>query len=455
MTLSLGLLLIGILGLSCLSNTGIFKEQQQQYQALAQQYIPTIKYRNLVIDLGNGVKTNAQLTYPAIGKGPFPGVLLVPGSGRTDMNETAGFIRIDNQTGQKIYPRAQPFFQISQYLSERGFAVLRYDKRGVGANLTILDRNVWGNLTFNNLKQDADKALAVLAQQSEVNPNIITILGHSEGTIIAPRVAIDNPTKVKNIVLIGAAAQNLRELGYFQGVYLPLLYVEKVLDSDHNGLLSLSEASKNPTFNTIVGNFTLVLETNTTANGTKHHQLNTQYNTNKDNYISINNELKPRLEARFKSAPVVRPGEKCNPLAPLPCPIWIKSHYALEPTLNIIDNVHPATTSILILQGENDSQTPLQQAFLLQQRLTELRHPDHTLITYPNLGHLFYPSSEWQTAAGPIQQYVLADLYAWLEAHSGLSHLYVTNATTATSTIGGKANTTSSWSTNTTSPSKR
>ena len=74
---SLGLFLIGILGLSCLS-TSIFK---QQNHALAQQSIPTIKYKNLVIDLGNGVKTNAQLTLPAEGDGPFPAVLLIPGSG--------------------------------------------------------------------------------------------------------------------------------------------------------------------------------------------------------------------------------------------------------------------------------------------------------------------------------------------------------------------------------------
>ena len=53
---------------------------------MAQQYIQTIKFRNLVIDLGNGVKTNAQLTYPAIGKGPFPGVLLLHGSGALDKN---------------------------------------------------------------------------------------------------------------------------------------------------------------------------------------------------------------------------------------------------------------------------------------------------------------------------------------------------------------------------------
>ena len=61
MRLSLGLLLIGVFALSCLS-TSIFKPQDQ---ALAQQYIQTIKHRNLVIDFGNGVKTNAQLTLPA------------------------------------------------------------------------------------------------------------------------------------------------------------------------------------------------------------------------------------------------------------------------------------------------------------------------------------------------------------------------------------------------------
>ena len=87
----------------------------------------------------------------------------------------------------------------------------------------------------------------------------------------------------------------------------------------------------------------------------------------------------------------------------------------------------------------NDSQTPVQQAFRLQQRLTEVNHPDHTLIIYPNLGHHFFPSSQWSTGFGPIQQYVLADLYSWLETHSGLSHSYV--STTTASAIG--ANTSS------------
>ena len=73
--------------------------------------------------------------------------------------------------------------------------------------------------------------------------------------------------------------------------------------------------------------------------------------------------------------------------------IWIRVGYTLEPNLDIIGNVS-SNTSILILQGENESQTPVEQAFLLQEKLTDVRHPDHTLITYPNLGHSFFPSSQ-------------------------------------------------------------
>ena len=135
-----------------------------------------------MIDLGNGIQTNAQLTIPAVGNGPFPGVLLVAGSGAIDMNET-------------LSPDSKPFWQISQYLSERGFAVLRYDKRGVGANSQIIDSNIWGNLTFNDLKNDAEIALGVLIQQPEVDPSKITLIGHSEGTLIAPRIVIDQENK--------------------------------------------------------------------------------------------------------------------------------------------------------------------------------------------------------------------------------------------------------------------
>ena len=404
---------------------------------LAQQDLETKKYRNMIIDLGDGVKTNAQLTIPAVGNGLFPGVLLITGSGAQDMNSSAIFISIDNATGTKIYPPT-PFFQIADYLSDRGFVTLKYDKRGVGENHTIVDSNVWGNMTINDLVQDANKALSVLMKQPEVDPNRITVLGHSEGTVVTPRVAIDNPVKVKNIVLLGTVAQNISEILDYQIVRIPMIYAKQILDKNHSGLLSIQEASKDLTFQGMVsGNLSLILTQQNLQNGTI--SLKPEYNPNNDTYVNIETELKPALMERAKSFPfppsTLSPSlseisNKCISLAG--CQMWWNSFIAFAPNLNTISKV-PSNTSILILNGENDTQTPVEQAMLLQQKLTVVNHPDHILITYPNLGHFFYPASQWGTEFGPIQQYVLADLYSWLESHNGFTPLTTFSSSSYTS----------------------
>ena len=55
---------------------------------------------------------------------------------------------------------------------------------------------------------------------------------------------------------MGAAAQNVYELGYNQNVDLKILYAKKVLDRNHDGLLSVSEANKDPIFGSMIGNVT-------------------------------------------------------------------------------------------------------------------------------------------------------------------------------------------------------
>lgn len=107
----------------------------------------TISRRDLAIDLGDGLTTDAQLTYPTVGEGPFPGILLVHGSGNTDMDEYLP----PEVSG--IEEGSRPFLQIAEYLSERSFAVLRYNKRGIGPNGTILDEDVVVNTTFQDLLQ--------------------------------------------------------------------------------------------------------------------------------------------------------------------------------------------------------------------------------------------------------------------------------------------------------------
>jgi pimeloyl-ACP methyl ester carboxylesterase len=386
---SLGLLLgVAMFSLSILSNSTF---NNYSTSTLAQPFIQTVKSRDLVIDLGNGIKTNAQLTIPAVGNGPFPGVLLVAGSGAIDMNVT-------------ISPDVKPFWHIAQYLSERGFVVLRYDKRGVGVNGTIIDTNVWGNATFDDLKNDAAKALNILTEQPEVDPDKITLIGHSEGTMIIPRLAIDlnnnnnnnstgNLTKVANIVLMSTVAQNLFDLLHAQVVDDTLAYAHQVLDKNHTGSFSIREPIELPELSEGVA---------------------TYFGNSTTGYIDIENELKPLLEQVFENIKSGDTEAKC-PVGT--CPLWIRSHGELEPTLSFIGNVSNST-DILMMNGENDSQSTVQQAFLLEQRLTEVNHPDHTLITYPDLGHLFSPSSQWFTEFGPMEQHVLSDLHRWLSDHT-------------------------------------
>jgi len=195
------------------------------------------------------------------------------------------------------------------------------------------------------------------------------------------------------------------------------------LDKNHTGLISIQQIAKASVLRNLLVSSS-VLRTNNTKDIT--NTLGKAFGTTA--YISIDKHLNPLLIKTYENITPFNPS-KCNNIGV--CPILLRSLFSLTPNLSIIGNVSKSI-GILILNGENDSQTPVQQAFLLKQRLTEVNHPDHTLITYPNLGHTFYP--EWLTSIGPIQPYVLADLYAWLEAHSGLSNSDITPTTTASIT---------------------
>jgi uncharacterized protein len=278
-----------------------------------------------------------------------------------------------------------------------------------------LDSNVWGNNTGNDQIQDGKKALNILVQQPEVDPKRISIIGHSEGTLYAPRVAMDNSTKVKNIVLMSTLAQNPSVSEYNLDASLPSKYATQVLDKNHTGLISIQQIAKDPLLSHLLVSCS-VLRTNNIKDIT--NTLLKAFGTSSGGAINIDKQLKPALIKTYENI-IAFNSHKCNGIQI--CPILWRSLLNMIPNLSIIGNVSKST-GILILNGENDTQTPVEQAFLLQQRLTDINHPDHTLITYPNLGHALYPSSQWTTGIGPIQQYVLADLYSWLEAHSGFTN---------------------------------
>jgi alpha-beta hydrolase superfamily lysophospholipase len=347
--------------------------------------------RDLVIDLGNGLSTDAQLTIPTTGSGPFPGVLLLPGGGATDMDEhySAGA----SETGQP----GGTFLQIAEYLSQRGFAVLRYNKRGVGVNGTLLNQTVFFDMIVDDLKRDAEKALQTLLAQPEINPEDITVIGHSESSIIVPRVAVDNP-KVKKIVLMGAAARSLYDIRYYKSVDLRVALAEDILDKNQDGLLSVQEVLDE----LLSRSMALLTAGDLLEQKDGVIRWKPQWDTNSDGYMSIDDEFKPFLVRLIDyMANGTYPGSKL-----------VQSHAKWVNTGDMIGNV---TSSILILQGEGDFSTPYMESLLLEQKLTQVGHSDHTLISYPGLGHFFYPTDGWNLSVGPMQDYVLHDLESWLK----------------------------------------
>jgi len=263
-------------------------------------------------------------------------------------------------------------------------------------NSSLLDQDVFMNITIQTLIQDAETALQMLMEQGETDVNDVTIIGHSEGSIIAPRIAQANP-QIKKMILLGAAAHNLRDLLEYQIVDRKVAYLDEVIDGNNDGLISINEVVSLGDSDIFlpVPDFTLI------ENRTGEWQWPIGIDSNDDGLMSINEEYAPRNLSYLNM--VTSPD--------YPLFKWIKSHYELETTLDIIGNV---SCSILILNGEADVQAPVQEVFLLEQRLSQVNHQDHTLYTYLGLGHSFYPVDGWKQPLGPIQACVLSDIFTWL-----------------------------------------
>jgi len=218
---------------------------------------------------------------------------------------------------------------------------------------------------------------------------------------------------ISQISIIYEAYRLIRNILRYQVVDLNSEYAAKVLDKNHTGLISIKQIPNDPLLGPYLVSSSL-LDTNNTKAITKN--LVDKFGTT--GHINIQKQIRPALIQYYENQSAFNLS-KCNQIRG--CPVWIRSESSLIPTLSVIGNISKST-GVLLLNGENDSATPVQQTFLLQQRLTEVNHPDHTLITYPNLGHDFYPSPQWFAENGPIEPYVLADLYAWLGAHSGFTN---------------------------------
>jgi len=141
------------------------------------------------------------LTLPR-GKGPFPAVVLVHGSGPQDRDETIGANR--------------PFLDIARGLAAHGIASLRYDKRTQARPQDF--RDAFG--IDDETTDDAVAAVAALAGNPAIDHTRIDVLGHSQGGLLAGRIAGNSHGQVAGLILMAAPARPILDLLGEQNRYL-------------------------------------------------------------------------------------------------------------------------------------------------------------------------------------------------------------------------------------------
>ncbi|MCA9650876.1 MAG: alpha/beta fold hydrolase [Myxococcales bacterium] len=129
----------------------------------------------------DGVHLAGTLTVPP-GPGPYPAALLITGSGAQDRDESL--------MGHK------PFWVLADDLTRRGIAVLRVDDRGVGGSTGDLSQSDGAALA-----RDVAAGVAFLRAHERIDPQRVGLVGHSEGGILGPRVAAEDP-KVAFVVMM-------------------------------------------------------------------------------------------------------------------------------------------------------------------------------------------------------------------------------------------------------------
>jgi hypothetical protein len=147
---------------------------------------PPFPYQEEMVTFENAAahaKFAGTLTSPRP-PGRHPAVLLISGSGQQDRDEALAGHR--------------PFLVIADYLTRHGVAVLRVDDRGVGGSTGDVAK-----ATSEDFAGDAMAAVAYLKTRPNIDPRRIGLVGHSEGGLIAPMVAVHDPQIALIVLLAG------------------------------------------------------------------------------------------------------------------------------------------------------------------------------------------------------------------------------------------------------------
>ena len=270
-------------------------------------------------------------------EGHFPAVILVTGSGPQNRDEEI--------MGHK------PFLVLSDYLTKKGIAVLRFDDRGVGQS-----KGDFKTAITEDFASDAESAVAYLKTRKEIIK--IGIAGHSEGGIVAPMVA--NKTKdVSFIVLL--AGTGLR------GDKILLLQQELIARASGGTEADIKKTKENNT-----KAFEIILKSKSDA--TLKEDLK-KYLTEAVKLVPADNKPKGMTDDEFVTLQLT---QLTNP--------WMLNFIRYDPA----QALEKVKCPVLAVNGEKDLQVPPKENLpAIEKALKKAGNKKLTIREFKGLNHLF------------------------------------------------------------------
>ncbi len=320
----------------------------------------------------DGVKLAGTLTLPC-GKKAHPAVSLITGSGSQDRNESVAGHR--------------PFLVLADYLTRHGIAVLRVDDRGVGGSSLGSP-----NATSENFAGDVLTGIEYLKSRQEINPKQIGLIGHSEGGMIAPMVAVRSKD-VAFIVLLAGLGQTGEEL----------IYAQNELSVKTNVADPMLAAQTM----TAVKNMLAILKSDA-DNRLAEQRIN-------EAFVKQSSEMSEDQRKEFSAVQASMKSQLPAMMSP-----WYRYFLAYNPRQILVK----ITIPVLALNGENDSQVSAKENLpLIANALKTGGNKDYTIKSFPNLNHLFQTSQtgltdEYGKIEETIAPAVLETISGWILKHA-------------------------------------